>query len=165
LHSSAELVCLDADGNEIDPRVRTKPAKPLDTAGALTAMRRYITRHTDARVLLGGKLRGYQGTMPGVIEEAMMSTSEARPLYVAGGFGGASAAVAIQLGRSEPGWGPPGYPEGADGVSDALAALGEAERRTGVIDDGLTLDERRQLATTHRPGDIATLVVQGLARR
>lgn len=165
LTSSAEIVCLDEEGNQVDPGHRPKPTKPVDASRALTAMRRYMTSNSHARVLVGGRLRGYEGQMPGVVEEALLSTSEALPLYVAGGFGGASAAVAFELGRSDRDWVPKGIPDGADEVSDALAAVAEAEKKAGVAPDGLEPEQRRQLAATHRPADIATLVISGLARR
>ena len=73
LHSSAELVCLDANGQPIDINNRPSDPGPTDPVMALTAMRRHITSRCDARVLVGGRLRGFQGSMPGVIEEALMS--------------------------------------------------------------------------------------------
>jgi hypothetical protein len=124
-----------------------------------------MTEHTSARVVVGGKLAGYQGNGPGVIEEALMSIEAGQPLYAAGGFGGAAAAIARELGRDPAGWAPEGMPAGLDAepVREVLAALAAAQDQHGEADDGLTEVQRRQLSATHRPGEIATLVVLGLA--
>lgn len=162
LSMSAEIVCLDGQGNPLN-----RPGDPLPAAAeppaALSAMRRHVTEVSDARVVVGGRLTDYQGAMPGVLEEAILSLRSNQRLYVAGGFGGAAAAIARALGYEEYGWTPPDFPAGVEAVSAVLAAIGTAAAE-GVADDGLSADERAQLATTHRPGDIASLVVVGLAR-
>jgi SLOG cluster2 len=164
LHASAELVCLDADGNPVDVHHRPTAAAATDTTAALSAMRQHITNRCDARVIVGGKLRGYQGKMPGVLEEANLSVNASQPLYVAGGFGGAAAAVAIALGRTDDEPVPPGYPDGIDDHGDLLAEIAAAERAAGGANDGLDGSQRPQLAWSHRPGEIASLVVLGLGR-
>lgn len=163
LGTSAEVVCLDSSGHEIDPRQRPAFNEKIDVPQSLTAMRQVVTSVTHARVLVGGKLRNYQGTMPGLIEEAILSIQQSKPVYAAGGFGGASAAIAMKLDRSDPEWMPKGYPDGAEDVSGMLDLLLRAEGEFGTPDDGLTRGQRTQLATTHRAADIASLVVQGLA--
>lgn len=164
LHTSAELVCLDTNGEPIDIATRATQGKPADVAAALTGMRQHITGRCDARVLVGGKLRGTQGTTPGIVEEATLSVQAGQPLYIAGGFGGAAAAVAQTLDPEATSWFPPGLPEGIDEHQDSLARLRSAAHATRTRGDGLSDPERRQLAATHRPGDISSLVVTGLGR-
>lgn len=161
--TSAEVICLDSRGEVVDPARGSEPVDPINTTDSLTAMRRFVSSTTDARVLVGGKLRDYHGSMPGVIEEAVLTMQQSKPIYVAGGFGGASAAIAIRLNRSDSGWLPKAYPEGADDATEALDLIVKAEGQYGVPNDGLSSDQRTQLATTHRAADIASLVVQGLA--
>ena len=60
-------------------------------------MRTRITELSQARLVIGGKLKGYAGLLPGVIEEAWLSLIQKKPLYVAGGFGGAARAVSDLL--------------------------------------------------------------------
>jgi len=47
-----------------------------------------------ARILLGGKVDGYSGFLPGIFEEALLTLQKLRPLYVLGGFGGAAEILA-----------------------------------------------------------------------
>jgi hypothetical protein len=164
LHTSAELVCLNADGEPVSVAERADTRTSSDVAAALTGMRRHITNRCHARVLVGGGLRVFQGVMPGLIEEAILSVQAGQPLYVAGGFGGAAAAIATALGYEEQSWYPPDFPEGAEEQADALARLGTSIDATPLASDGLSVTERHQLAATHRPGDISSLVVTGLGR-
>jgi hypothetical protein len=165
LQSNAELICLDSSGEPIDIRYRPRPPRNLDPAIALTGMRRHITDRCDARVIIGGKLTNYQGALPGILEEASMSLQAAQPLYVAGGFGGAAAALAIALRRADASSAPNDYPEGAAEHVDEIAEIARAEKSVGRADDGLSNDQRSELAWSHRPGEIASIVVYGLSRR
>lgn len=162
LSMSAKIICLDGAGDPLN-----RPYDPLppaaETAAALSGMRRHVTELCDARVVVGGRLADYQGAMPGVVEEALLSLRANQRLYVAGGFGGAAAAIARALGHGAYEWAPPEFPAGAEAASEALDAVAAASGQD-VADDGLSADERAQLATTHRPGDVASLVVVGLAR-
>jgi hypothetical protein len=159
---TGQLVLLDPDGA---PTSHTPGATaPADPASALSAMRRHVTERSDARVLVGGKLADYQGDIPGVIEEALLSLRAGAPLYVAGGFGGAAAAVARRLHHDEQHWAPADWPRGA-GAAVIRQVLDEVEQLRGrEADDGLDGQQRAQLASSHRPGEIASLVVLGLSR-
>ncbi len=72
-------------------------------------MRRFMETETRARVVLGGATMprafdagGYGGRYPGVVEEAWRTLELGKPLYVAGGFGGAAALVARALESATP---------------------------------------------------------------
>ena len=58
----------------------------------LTALRHVITAllNPGCRVCLGGKTSGYQGKEPGIMEEARLALAYRKPLYLMGGFGGAT---------------------------------------------------------------------------
>lgn len=137
----------------------------VSDAIALTAMRKLVSGTADARIVLGGKLVGYAGAEPGVIEEARMTIEASRRLYIVGGYGGGGAAIARTLGLDSFSWAPPSFPEGADSqpVESALLRVKTAYD-VAAIGDGLDSDERRLLAVSHRPANIATLLVLGLSR-
>lgn len=134
---------------------------PIDPATALSAMRRYTANITSARVVVGGKVSGFAGSMPGVAEEAAATLSAAKPLYVAGGFGGAATLVGSIVTPDLYNWLPPELPTG---IGDDVRELVASAVALPMQSDGLTSADRALLAETHRPSDIATLVVLGLAR-
>lgn len=55
---------------------------------SLSNMRKKMIKECDARVCAGGKLIGYQGCMPGVLEEILIAIKHKKPLFLLGGFGG-----------------------------------------------------------------------------
>ena len=61
-------------------------------AAELTAFRNCITQllNPGCRICMGGKTSGYGGSIPGVMEEAMLALRFGKPLYLMGGFGGAT---------------------------------------------------------------------------
>jgi hypothetical protein len=63
------------------------------SAICFSLMRRQLAGDSQARILLGGKLSGYMGRYPGIAEEALETIRSGAPLYIIGGFGGASRAV------------------------------------------------------------------------
>ncbi|HEY3925398.1 MAG TPA: hypothetical protein VGL75_12625 [Acidothermaceae bacterium] len=160
---AARLVCLDADGDEIDQNNRSVPAAsdPLADQIAYSSLRRYLAEHSGARVIVGGQLAATTSRVPGVLEEALLSLRRAQPLFVAGGFGGAAAAVAKALGLAFDD-GPPDLPAGDAIFADVLNEITQAASEQPTS-NGLTDPQRRYLAVTHRPGDIASLTVLGLS--
>lgn len=166
------LVTLDASGEPTSWREdHPAPSAPLDAderSSAYSGLRRHMVEATDARVLVGGQLRGFKGAMPGVIEEALLAVEHEQPLYLAGGFGGAATAVARRLNSGAFAWLPDELPLGAEdaAVEAALDELAERSSTAGwsLEKDGLTEEQRSLLAASHRPGEIASLVVLGLSQ-
>ncbi len=165
------VICLDPDGEETDPadgRGETPMLvnDPDVRRRALTAMRRYLCDRTDGRVLLGGKRRGFQGEIPGLMEEALLALAARQPLYLAGGYGGVTMDIARALGIDDGRWmppetgAPPEDPRFIEGQA-RLAALTHAPDWRGMR-NGLSDHENRTLATSHRPSDIAALISLGL---
>ena len=64
----------------------------FDRRAELTAFRYVITKllAPGCRICLGGKTTGYEGAKPGVMEEAELALECGKPLYLMGGFGGAT---------------------------------------------------------------------------
>lgn len=69
-------------------------------AESLKAMRQEMESHIDARIILGGRVTGFKGYMPGLYEEAVNAAKANHPIFLLGGFGGASACL-IQLIKGE----------------------------------------------------------------
>ncbi|MDG4594619.1 MAG: hypothetical protein P9F75_02820 [Candidatus Contendobacter sp.] len=90
---------------EIPPdRLDADPVKALTSdlgqfarIRALTAMRREMVRHTDARICLGGGVGKATRRLPGVIEEALFTCMAGKPLYLSGALGGAAKVMADAL--------------------------------------------------------------------
>jgi hypothetical protein len=68
----------------------------LEIAGIPKDERPKVPR-LDARILLGGKLTGYSGFLPGLFEEALLAMEDSIPLYILGGFGGSAGALSEAL--------------------------------------------------------------------
>lgn len=58
------------------------------------AMREKMALDSNARIVVGGKKIGYLGFIPGIVEEALYSIINSKPLYIVGGFGGISQSLA-----------------------------------------------------------------------
>jgi hypothetical protein len=169
-----EIVCLDPDGSEIDWG-KDRSDEPIEVTDAklrqrsLTAMRVRMAQTESGRILIGGRRAGFQGAMPGVLEEASLSLANGQPLYVAGGFGGASADIANALGIGGSGWLPvdPIAPPPDNRLTAGLQELTRLATKTGwkASSNGLSEDENSQLAATYRPSEIAALVSLGLGHR
>ena len=174
LGTMGRVVCLDEAGRPVADILKTKaphPEPPLDPPSrqaSYTSLRRYLGEVSNARVILGGLLEDFQGAVPGIIEEAIASVRATQPLYVAAGFGGAAALVAQALEIDDLGWAPKGFPaRPKDGRIDASVCelKSAATSSPWSIDScGLTDKERHQLSASHRPREIASLLVRGLVR-
>jgi SLOG cluster2 len=158
-------VFLDPEGTPIDDpeQGRGEEGERVDaatTARSLTAARAHMTAQTDARLVLGGQRAGFQGRMPGVVEEAILSIRAGKPIFVAGGFGGAAGDIARTLDLDPDGWlSLPNRATDAD-LTELSAAAADAE--WDPITNGLSVEQNRQLAVSYRASEIASLVVLGL---
>lgn len=67
------------------------PSSPLNSyiwSRCLTEMRKQSIFSSTARICAGGKLSGYKGKMPGVLEEILLALEAKKPMYLLGAFGG-----------------------------------------------------------------------------
>ncbi len=169
-----QIDCLDQNGRVIDP-YESRTAEPSPETNeetrkaSLTAMRFYMANNTNARVFIGGKRQGFQGDLPGVVEEALIALESKQPIYLAGGFGGVTTGIIRALNVDDGSW----LPEMPDGDPQdertlrGLNMLADFLRHgnwTG-LDNGLSDEENRRLAASHRPSEIATLISLGLGRK
>ena len=81
------------------------PGKGLDDlckrSVCLTKMRKESIKKSDARVFAGGKIRGYSGKMPGLLEEFIISYNENKPIYLVGGLGGITKYLCCVINEEE----------------------------------------------------------------
>lgn len=158
-------VFLDADGETIDPVAERSPEpSPVDESTekhSLSTARAVMCDAIDGRVALGGQREGFRGRMPGVIEETIVAVRAGKPVYVAGGYGGAAADMAVALGNDPDNW------LGVDVTgSQHLDELRNAVSEHGweSTANGLTEEENQRLAITYRASEVASLIVTGLSR-
>lgn len=155
----AEFHCLDVQGKEIPSATRqaapTHAATEGEWSAGLGAMRRKMTDVSDARVVLGGRVEGFKGRMPGIGEEALCSLEAGKPLFILGGFGGCARDIAEDLGLIAPRQQSPSqWAERA-----RFAAFGPDR-----LQNGLTVDENAILARTVHVDEAVALLLRGLFR-
>lgn len=102
---AARLVFLARDGSRLEQEQRLKlPSHEPDDdewAEGLTEMRVVMRQETQARIVLGGRVEGYKGRMPGIAEETLVSLQVQQPVFLLGGFGGCTRDIAETIGLVE----------------------------------------------------------------
>jgi len=63
----------------------------------LTEMREQSIASSNVRICAGGKLSGYKGKMPGVLEEILIALKKNTPIYLIGAFGGVTGDVCSSI--------------------------------------------------------------------
>lgn len=143
-------------------------------AESLKAMRQEMESHIDARIILGGRVTGFKGYMPGLYEEAVNAAKANHPLFLLGGFGGASARL-IQLIKGE---------TSSDNLFEECCsnhsyqdfvfyldkekeemnfkALDVFSNNVDVLKNGLSKEENEHLFVTTNVTEIIALVLKGL---
>jgi hypothetical protein len=159
LTGSAQLVFLTIEGRRLEmiERREIPMAQPSDAdwVQGLGSMRKTMLKESQARIVLGGRIDGYKGAMPGIAEEALLSLQSKQPLFLVGGFGGCTRDIAQTLGFestavfARPRW---------DGQS-------EFESFTASdLNNGLTPEENVILVNTPHVDQAVTIVLRGLLR-
>lgn len=159
LHGSASLVCLRLDGTALSMAERrtliSERPTEVEWAEGLTAMRRTMLANTGARIVLGGRVDRFKGSMPGVAEEALLSFQGGQPLYLMGGFGGCARDIAETIGLVPP-WA---------GSRPAWARRAEfGAFSVEDLNNGLSPEENTALARTPHVDQAITLILRGLMR-
>jgi len=101
-HNAADDVAGDIDNDTFLPP-STQQNRYI-WSRCLTEMRLKSIQSSQARICAGGKLSGYNGKMPGVLEEIIIALQKDKPVYLLGAFGGVVGEV-CKVVRKE------GYPE------------------------------------------------------
>jgi hypothetical protein len=169
----------------VDPRMfPIGPGAPLLWARNLTAMRQAMTTRTAARIVLGGRITGALGAMPGVVEEALLAIERGQPLFVLGGFGGCAKVIwnaitdeptpELELDYQDAHGS--GYRQLVADYNTWAVASGErvvdypairrrfADAGPGRLGNGLTAEDNARLAETPYVPEMIALVLQGCRR-
>jgi len=160
-----------------------EPAGRYAWARSLTAMRQVMNDKISARVLLGGQVIGFKGKYPGLFEEALIALRAKKPLYLIGGFGGCTRAIAEALQGGAPevftepfqareplfrGMADRYNADAAAGKTSPMDYAGELHflQATGVsgLNNGLTANENNILFTSKNLPEIVYLLLKGLSQ-
>lgn len=133
----------------------------------------------DFRICAGGRLTGYKGWMPGVLEEIVVAIEMGKPIFLIGGFGGVTRNVCRLIKDQE--------------VPDELTFAWQASSNSGLADmmnfaasrgvdykqlyqralemvmnadlrNGLTADENARLSETPFADEVVHLILKGIGR-
>jgi hypothetical protein len=180
LDVSAEELNANSDGF-VPPDT---PARRYAWARSLTFMRTSMQEGTYARIAMGGRLKGYQGLWPGVLEESVIAVRAGQPLYLLGLFGGA-ARLLIDALRGKPreeftsAW--LSALQGSYELRQEYAQRGhtvqtpedlaiELRQRgaaglSAVLNNGLSEDGNTELVSSDDPQQIVALILSGLRNK
>jgi hypothetical protein len=162
------------------------PKENIARAIAGSLSRSKMSETEDARVCIGGKLRGFEGFFPGILEEAYNTVKAGKPLYLLGAWGGCAGAICDML---ETGVVPEAFkdrtsqsaalqqsllqerqtysgkvpmtdtlPNGSEEMAKEILKAGIAGLRNGLTDD-----ENRQLFHAVHVPEMVGLVLKGLS--
>ena len=174
-----EAAAPDAAPDSLRQAADRPPDERLWNALALTSMRQRMTGDLGAAVVVGGRIAGQQGLLPGVVEEAVTALAAGVPLFVAGGFGGCGRLIARALDGEKPEELSASYQQAhTDGYSELFEAATYANAgpdygaltadlsSCGVdgLSNGLTENENHRLLATDDVDQLISLVLRGLFR-
>nr|WP_281501892.1 hypothetical protein [Aliiroseovarius sp. F20344] len=154
----------------------SKMSEFIAEANALTQARIELTRRSNARLCIGGRVRGSSGFCAGIVEEAALCFTAGLPLYVTRHFGGASSQVIAAIeGKNtielEAFW-------ASGGVASALVEQGKTDdlfyNRANIFGkfgireisrkNGLSIEENQQLFNARSMAEVIGLTLTGLGR-
>lgn len=124
-----------------------KVEKGSDGADSLTKMRKEMEKDASARIVVGGKMTGFAGSMPGILEEFQIALTAKHPVYVVGGFGGAARYIGDMV-------------SGARLCDEQYAWLKDIAFDN--LCNGLSRDENMRLFETTNAIEIVSLLLKGL---
>ncbi len=151
---------------------------------SLTKMREEMIDKCDFRISAGGRLSGYKGKYPGVLEEIIISIDKNKPLYLIGGFGGVTSKVCdlivnqeIQVELTEK-W----QIENNKGYSELVDLINKDSKEENVdynsinnkiinykledlsINNGLSIEENKTLFKSEFIEEVIFLILKGIKK-
>lgn len=149
-------------------------------------MRWLLSSRSVAQIFMGGKLEGFSGRIPGILEECVLALALRRPIYLVGALGGMSSVIGEMLGFGNNSALHPPTPNIADDLGEEIQTqrgqfqphgfgslpidfnesisfvMAHAFGGPNWQDNGLNIRENRELLNQKDPEKIATLLLKGL---
>ena len=142
---------------------------------SLTKMRETMESAVSARIIIGGRARGFKGKMAGLLEEFKIAKDHHHPIYLVGGFGGISGMLCAAIRKEIPS---NAFLDEAckhdyyESLFKYYASKGQPIDYSWIdsisVDDlnnGLTPEDNNHLFTTTNVMEIVSLILQGLSNK
>lgn len=142
---------------------------------SLTKMRETMEAAVSARIIVGGRTRGFKGKMAGLLEEFKIAKDNHHPIYLVGGFGGIAGMLCAAIRKEIPSqafleeackhdyyeslfkyYASKGHPIDYSWIDNIME---------GDLNNGLTPDENKRLFSTTNIMEIVSLVLHGLSKQ
>lgn len=143
-------------------------------AESLTIMRTKMETEADSLIAIGGRLSGFKGYMPGIIQEVGIASELGNPIYIVGAFGGAAGLMSQCILKES-------TPEKAykkikmdDELLETPSALEKYKKSIeylyrlydnglDMLKNGLSEEENKRLLTSVNLTEIVSPVLKGLS--
>lgn len=148
--------------------------KKSNWGDSLTRMRTEMNNFTDARIILGGRTKGYTGVMPGLLEESLIALRSKKPIYLIGTYGGVTQEIIKALQGIESSKISTEYQKKDEEYATFLDQYGKIDYEETVDElkefglkviaenNGLTQDENMILFNTKNVPEMVFYVMKGL---
>lgn len=145
----------------------------------LSEMRKAMIAGCDFRISAGGRLTGYKGWMPGVLEEIVIAVEMGKPIFLIGGFGGVTRSVCrlikekVVPGELSFDWQADSNPGLSNMVSFAASRGVDYKKlyQQGLdivmnadLRNGLSAEENARLSETPFADEVIHLILKGMGR-
>ena len=141
---------------------------------SLTKMRESMEAAVSARIIVGGRARGFKGKMAGLLEEFKIAKDSHHPVYLVGGFGGIAGMLCSAIRKEIPSQ---AFLKEAckhdyyESLFKYYASKGQSidyswidSITEGDLNNGLTDDENLRLFRSVNIMEIVSLVLKGLSK-
>lgn len=174
----------DLELNKLDEFMPpTKGENQYIWSRCLTEMREYMNKSCDARVYLGGKITGFKGKYPGVLEEFVIALKEKQPIFLIGAFGGVTKQIIEILDEHDASIFDKDYMAANDDYQELIEQFNQKSSQEpinyqniketihnlgwkGISElNGLTESQNKRLAKTPHINEIIYLILLGLTQK
>ena len=142
---------------------------------SLTKMRETMEAAVSARIIVGGRTRGFKGKMAGLLEEFKIAKDNRHPIYLVGGFGGIAGMLCAAIRKDITSQ---AFLKEACKHDYYVSLLKYYESKGQPVDyswidsiteadlnNGLTPDENNRLFSTSNIMEIVSLILHGLSKQ